>query len=245
MDGKVVAVASSKGGAGKSSVAVNLALELHRRGAKVGFLDADVDSPYAMEILGVTEKVKLTPDRKMIPVHYRGMPTMSFATFVPDAFVGATMSGTMHKQFLSDAIQHTQWGDLDILIADCPAGTSLEEYVAIKQIAGDNFLGVIAVALPNVVGGLQRVYNTASRNHMRILGVIENMSGPIFGSGNVEAFCKKHGLRFFGSIPLDERIRRNHERQEPCLPKELMGPIETAGARLLELARIRVKTVNA
>lgn len=231
-----VATVSSKGGVGKSMCAANLAVELHQRGIRVGILDADVDSPYMAEILGASGKVDLTKDRIMVPVDYNGIPVMSFALWVPEKFGGATMDGAMHERWITDAIEASDWGPIDLLIIDLPAGTSSNSYTAVRRVFGDKFLGLIAVALPNVVSGLRRVYQTAGNHNMRILGVIENMSGDVFGTGQVKAFCEEKKLRFLGTIPLDGRIRERHESHEPALPFDLRGPIMAAADECLRVA---------
>ena len=222
---KAVFVASNKGGVGKSMVAANLAYSLRDRGLRVGLLDADVDSPYLVEIAGVSGKVELDADRRMIPVMHDGMPIVSFALWVPGDFQGASMPGTMHARWVEDALKYTDWGDIDVLVVDLPAGLG-DEYLTVTRIPADRRLGIVAVALPNVVTGLRRVYEAAGYHHLRILGVIENMAGPIFGSGKVEAYCKETGLRFLGTIPQDQRIRLAHEAHDPRIPEDLRAPIE-------------------
>lgn len=239
---KIIGVASSKGGTGKSTVSINLVLDLARRGVRVGLLDCDLDSPYLSELINDDSKIQLinkNGQRKMQPITWRGLPFISFANYLPDAFGGATMTGAAHSQFLGDAIRHTDWGDIDVLVCDLPAGTSTDEYVFVRHEGGKNFLGLIGVAVPNVVGGLHRLYNTASYHQMPILGVVENMSGEAFGHGTIKKFCAEHRLKYFGSIPLDARIREANERRQPEIPADLLGPIQAATATILEEAGIK------
>lgn len=230
VDFRIVSVSAIKGGVGKSTVAVNLALTLRDQGVNVGLLDADVDSPYLPEIAGIhgdEEKVGLTEDRRMIPVTWNDIPVISFALWLPDQFAGSSMSGEMHERWLRDVLQETSWGDIDVLVVDLPAGNS-DEYITIRDVAGDDYIGLIGVAQPNVTTALQRLYNTAKHNHLRILGCIENMSGEVFGTGDVKDFCTTHDLPYFGTIPLDQRIRERHEEGNPRLPKDVRGPIQEA-----------------
>ena len=229
---RVVSVASNKGGVGKSFVAANIAIELRNRGMKVGLLDADLDSPYIVEMVGAIGKVELTNERRMIPVNFNGMPIMSFALWTPDAFVGASMPGMMHERWIEDALTQTDWGDIDLLVVDLPAGLG-DEYLTVARIERDRLMGMVVVALPQVLSGLKRVFETASYHHLAILGVIENMSGDVFGSGPIEEYCRENQLKFFGSIPLDARIRKNHEAHDPSIPKELAKPIELACNQIL------------
>lgn len=228
---RVVAVTGIKGGVGKSLVASNLAYALKARGLRVGILDADVDSPYLVEIAGIQGKVGLDEHRRMVPVVHDGMPVMSFALWVPGQFQGATMHGSMHERWIEDAFRHTAWGDLDVLVSDLPAGSS-DEYLAVKRLAGDQLLGLVAVALPNVVSGLRRVFDTATYHALPILGVVENESGEVLGTGKVEAFCRENKLRYYGSIPMDKRIREGNEQGEPLLPADLAGPVEQAAQHI-------------
>jgi len=238
-DFAIVSIVSNKGGCGKSMVSSNIAYQLKRQGVRVGILDADVDSPYLSEMVGAAGKITLDSQRRMVPVLHRGVPLVSFSLWLPDAFAGATMAGSSHERWITDAIEHTAWGNIDMLIVDLPAGTSLDEYVLVKRVGGKRFLGVIAVAIPNVPSGLLRVHGTASFQAIRILGVIENMSGDVFGRGSIAAFCKSKSLRFLGSIPLDARIRERHERHEPDVPEDLREPIRNAAAVIIESAKIK------
>lgn len=232
---KIVSVSAIKGGVGKSTVAVNLALTLHDQGLDVGVLDADVDSPYLPEIAGIDQddadnprgKVGLTEERRMVPVTWRDLPVVSFALWLPDQYKGSSMEGDMHVRWLQDVLRETEWGGIDVLVVDLPAGNS-DEYLAIRDLAGDDYLGMIGVAQPNVTSALERLYNTAKHSRIRILGCIENMSGDVFGEGGVEAFCDEHDLPFFGTIPLDPRIRKRHEDGEPRLPEDVRTAIKAA-----------------
>lgn len=229
----LVSVVSCKGGVGKSMIAANIAFELQARGLKVGLLDADVDSPYIVEIIGAKGRVGLAEQtRNMVPVVFQGMPIMSFALWTPDQFVGASMPGMMHERWIEDALLHTDWGDIDILIVDLPAGLG-DEYLTVARIERERLLGMMVVAAPQVLSGLKRVFETASYHHLAILGVIENMSGDVFGTGSIQAYCKENQLQFFGSIPLDPRIRKNHESREPRIPADIAAPIQLACNQVL------------
>lgn len=232
---RAVAVHGLKGGVGKSSCSAALALKLASHGFRVGLLDADLDSPFLSEALGLKGKVTLNGSRAMVPVEHMGIKVMSFASYVPTDFAGATMRGEYHAQWIRDAVNHAEWGGTELLIVDMPAGSS-DEFLSLKQLFPDNLLGLVVVAMPNLTTSLQRVYNTASFHHLRILGAIENMSGEVFGSGAVAEFCEAKRINFFGSIPLDARIRAAHQRGDPLLPEELAEPIREAAhviARLL------------
>ena len=237
VDFKVVAVAAVKGGVGKSTVSLNLALELKERGLRVGILDADVDSPYLVEMGGVRGKIGLDMHRRMVPVQRDGIPIMSFGLWSPEGFGGASMEGDMHRQWIWDALEHTAWGPLDVLVIDLPAGSG-DELLVLKKIPVEDFLGIVAVGLSNLGSSLQRLYNVASYHKFPILGVIENMAGPVFGTGRVEGFCRETGLRFSGSIPMDARIRAAHENGDPRLPLDARAAIEAVAVSVIEEGKL-------
>lgn len=238
---RVVATMSSKGGTGKSTVAHLLAHALHSRGARVGLLDADIDSPYVVEAAGVEGKITLGEDRRMVPVVRGGMPWMSFALWHPDRFGGASMHGSMHTRWITDALRHTKWGDLDVLVYDAPAGTG-DEALVLKEVVGSALLGLVVVGLPNVVSGVHRVYNVASAHGFRILGVIENLSGDLFGSGGVREYAESKGLHFYGSMPADARVRVAAQRGDPSLvPPEVSAPVDAAATHILGGLSLRLR----
>lgn len=233
---KVVATYAVKGGTGKSTVAMNLALEIAALGHKTGFLDGDIDSPFASDVLRL-EKGSVTLDRmrRMVPARSHGLRVMSFSAWLVDEAKAVTMRGDMQRQWLADALKHTDWGDTEVLVVDLPAGSG-ESFLAVREIAGAELVGVVAVAQPTTAKALGRVFHSAAHHRVRILGAIENMSGPVFGEGYVKAFCEENEIQYLGSVPLDARIREAHERGDPKLPEDVSKPVKLAAA-LVEGAR--------
>ncbi len=218
-----VAVASGKGGVGKSTVSVNLAISLAKAGAKVGLLDADIYGPNVPTMMGI-DRLPPTPGDKMIPAEVFGVKLMSIGFLVkpgqPLIWRGPMLHSAI-RQFLSDV----EWGDLDYLIIDLPPGTGDAQLSLAQSIP---LSGAVIVTLPQAVSledatrGLQmfKVLNVP------ILGVIENMSYlelpdgtrmDVFGSGGGETLAKDAEVPFLGTIPLDPDVRKGSDSGSPVV----------------------------
>jgi ATP-binding protein involved in chromosome partitioning len=238
----VIAVASAKGGVGKSSVAVNLALALQEKGQRVGLLDADVYGPSLPTMLDVQDQPVLGPDRRIIPLRAHGLQVVSIGFWLdpqqPVVWRGPLVFSQV-KQFLKDVA----WQDLDFLIVDLPPGTGDAQLTLIQQVP---LAGVIMVttpqelALADVRRGIQMFQNMRVR--IPVLGVIENMSRfvcpdtgksyDIFGSGGGRRVAEEFGVPFLGEIPIDVTIREGGDTGRPALE----NPASPARAAFLELA---------
>jgi ATP-binding protein involved in chromosome partitioning len=220
----VIAVASGKGGVGKSTVAVNLAVALAQAGAKVGLLDADIYGPSLPLMMGANKKplLKETPTGpKMVPVAAHGVLMMSLGFLLdPDKAViwrGPMVAGTV-RQLLTDVL----WGEQDYLIVDLPPGTGDAPLTLAQQAP---LSGVVIVMTPQQVA--QEIANksilmfrTLSEGQGRaipILGVVENMSGGPFGSGGGEQAAKRIGVPFLGRIPLDAVVCAGGDSGVPAI----------------------------
>lgn len=223
-----IAVASGKGGVGKSTVAVNLAVALAKEGAKVGLLDADIYGPSIPLMLGIEEKPKIYQDSttgKMLPVENYGIKVMSIGFMVDDKtpviWRGPMASGAV-KQFMSDV----HWGDLDYLIYDLPPGTGDIQLTLVQTIP---LTGGLIVTTPQEVSLIDarkglRMFN---RVNVPVFGIIENMSyfiAPdtgkrydIFGKGGGEKLSAELDTPFLGGIPIDTRIREGGDSGKPIV----------------------------
>lgn len=249
---KAVLIGGSKGGIGKSSIAIGIALDLVSRGAKVGVLDADLDSPFLTKMLRLREgSVQVVSSgrnesgfpRSMVPLQFRGLSVMSFAAWMPSTG-GTTLRGSFHEAWLNDAVRVTEWGDTELIIVDTPAGSS-DELLAVRTLFGDDLLGMVVVAQPHLTWSLDRTWDACASQRMRILSVVANMVGPVFGTdAPVREWCAKRNLQYAGGIPLDSRIREAHERGEPLLPESLRDPIRRSADLVLEAMgrKVEVKT---
>ncbi len=223
-----IAVASGKGGVGKSTVAVNLAVALAKEGAKVGLIDADIYGPSIPLMLGVGNKPQIMQDvstQKMIPLERYNVKLMSIGFLIgeddPVIWRGPMASGAI-KQFMGDV----NWGELDYLLFDLPPGTGDIQLTLVQTIP---LSGAIIVTTPQPVSLIdaQKGLKMFSRVNVPVLGIIENMSyfiAPdtgnrydIFGSGGGEKLAADMNTKFLGGIPIDPRIREGGDNGKPIV----------------------------
>lgn len=221
----VVAIASGKGGVGKSTVACNLAIALAETGARVGLLDADVYGPSIPLMMGAVGERPLARDEKIVPIRRFGIRMMSLGFLLEEGqavlWRGPMVAGTV-KQLLGDVA----WGELDYLLVDLPPGTG-DAPMSLAQLAP--LTGVVIVATPhhvaaNIAGKSVQLFR---RLNSPILGVIENMAGfacpscgvvtPIFAGLSGEELAKRFSVPFLGSVPLDPAVGEAFDRGVPSV----------------------------
>jgi ATP-binding protein involved in chromosome partitioning len=228
----IIAVASGKGGVGKSTVAANLAVALALDGAAVGLLDADITGPNIPLMLGVEGQPVASPDNKITPLERYGVKVISIQFFVPEGqpvvWRGPLVGGAI-QQFLRDVA----WGDLDYLVIDLPPGTSDAQLTLAQAVP---ISGALLVTTPQDVALLdvQKALAMFRRMSVPVMGVVENMSAfvcahcgeatEIFGRGGGERFAEQNGLEYFGGIPLDVRIRQGGDAGIPAVAQREPGP---------------------
>lgn len=209
----VIAVGSGKGGVGKSTVATSLAFGLQKLGCKVGLMDADVYGPSVPHLVGgggVPMASKQTLENgevieRMYPVEVDGLKVMSIGYFIkPDQAV--IWRGPMLHRAITQFLKDTEWGDLDYLIIDLPPGTG-DVSLTLSQLLG--LAGAIVVCTPQQVALLDAVKAVAMYRQVKIpvLGMVENMTGEIFGRGGVQQKAAELGVPFLGEIPIDAQVR--------------------------------------
>lgn len=209
----VIAVGSGKGGVGKSTTAAALAFGLQQFGAKVGLMDADVYGPSIPHMVGATGEPamveKQTSDGRVInriePVEHNGMKLMSIGFMVP-ADQAVIWRGPMLHKLLTQFLQDTDWGELDYLIIDLPPGTG-DVALTLSQLLG--LAGAVVVCTPQQVALLDAVKAIGMFRQVKIpvLGIVENMSGEIFGRGGAKQKANELGVPFLGEIPIEAEIR--------------------------------------
>lgn len=240
--GRIIAVASGKGGVGKSTVATNLALALQRWGAKVGLLDADVFGPSVPQMLGEpTQPAGGTPEKRIGPAVYFGMKVMSVAFFIEknDAVV---WRGPMVHKLLQQFVEDVDWGELDYLVVDLPPGTG-DVQLSLSQLVPIH--GAVMVTTPQEVAIIDVVKGVSMFKKVEIplLGVVENMSyyvcpacghhDEIFSRGGGRKLAESIGAPFLGEIPLDAKVRFGGDTGLPVV----IGVPESEHARIfMELA---------
>jgi len=220
-----IVVMSGKGGVGKSTVAAGLACAL-ARGSKVGILDADVTGPDIPLVMGVDDKVPKGSEEAIQPVEGPlGIKIISMAQLLPDKDAAVIWRGPMKIQVLRQIITFVDWGDLDYLVIDLPPGTS-DEPLSISQEIPD-IDGAVIVTTPQELSLLdvRKSINFAKAVKMRILGVVENMSGytcpecghkePLFKTGGGKKMAEQLGIPFLGSIPIDPSIVTGGDAGKP------------------------------
>jgi ATP-binding protein involved in chromosome partitioning len=233
----VIAVASGKGGVGKSTTAVNLALALIAEGARVGLLDADIYGPSQPRMLGLQGQQPESPDGKtMLPMRAYGLQCMS-AGFLVDEEQPMVWRGPMATSALNQLITETRWEDLDYLIVDMPPGTGDIQLTLSQRVPVS---GAVIVTTPQDIALLdaRKGLKMFQKVGVSILGIVENMSThicsncgheePVFGSGGGESIAAQYAVPLLGSLPLDLRIREQADGGKPTVIAEPDSPITSA-----------------
>ena len=211
----VIAVASNKGGVGKSSVAVNLAVALARLGARVGLLDADITGPNIPTMLGIEGGSQASGQQGLHPVEAFGIQAVSLGFVLPKG-TPVVWRGPMIGSGVRQLLHDVDWGQLDYLIVDLPPGTS----DASMSMAQDALIaGAVIVSTPSKVSveDASKAIGMFDRLGVPIFGVIENMSGDIFGRGGAREAADELGVEFLGELPLDAAIREGGDTGVPVV----------------------------
>ncbi len=221
----LIAVASGKGGVGKSTVTVNLAFALAQTGARVGLLDADIYGPSIPLMMGLNERPAST-DTHVSPLVRNGVRVMSMGFLIPED-QPVVWRGPMVHGALTQFLTQVDWGDLDYLLIDMPPGTG-DAQLTISQNAP--LAGAIIVTTPQAVSladarkGLMMFQNVK----VPVLGVIENMTGPIFGSGGGAKLAEAFGVPYLGSVPMDAQVVESGDSGRPIVSEHPGSPVAIA-----------------
>ena len=232
----MVAVASGKGGVGKSTTSVNLALALARLGQRVGLLDADIYGPSQPRMLGITGKPSSPDGKKLRPMENYGVRVMSMG-FLVDEDAPMIWRGPMVQSALQQMLTDVEWGELDVLVVDLPPGTGDAQLTMAQRVP---LAGAVIVSTPQDIALLdaRKALNMFRKVDVPVLGIIENMSyflcphcggrSEIFSHGGARATAAKFGVDFLGEIPLDLAIREQTDAGRPPVVAAAGRP---AGAR--------------
>ncbi|MCK1563018.1 Mrp/NBP35 family ATP-binding protein [Bradyrhizobium sp. 173] len=228
----VIAVASGKGGVGKSTTALNLALGLRDLGLKVGLLDADIYGPSVPRLTGLHEKPELNDERKMIPLRRFGLAIMSIG-FLVEEETAMIWRGPMVMSAVTQMLRDVVWGQLDVLVVDMPPGTGDAQLTLAQNVP---LKGAVIVSTPQDLSLIDARRGLAmfKKVNVPVLGIVENMSyfqcpqcgtkSDIFGHGGARHEAEKLGVPFLGEIPLHMAIRATSDAGTPVVDSEPDGP---------------------
>jgi ATP-binding protein involved in chromosome partitioning len=237
----VIAVASGKGGVGKSTVAVNLALALKQHGAKVGLLDADIYGPNLPIMLGIRpeKRPEENAGAKIRPLEAHGVKAISIGFFTHPEQPVIWRGPLLHK-ILEQFLHRVDWGELDYLVVDLPPGTgdvqlSLSQWVSLS--------GAVVVTTPQEVAlsDVRKAVAMFRQIEVPILGVVENMTGAIFGKGGGEKMAEVFQIPFLGDIPLEAQVRECGDCGLPIVAGYPKSPISERFSKIAEAVRKALK----
>ncbi|TDR82802.1 iron-sulfur cluster carrier protein ApbC [Paludibacterium purpuratum] len=245
----IIAVASGKGGVGKSTTAVNLALALALEGARVGLLDADIYGPSQPLMMGVAGKRPESPDGKhIVPIVNHGVQIMSIG-FLVDADQAMVWRGPMVSQALQQLLNDTQWDNLDYLVIDLPPGTGDIQLTLAQKVP---VTGAVIVTTPQDIALLdaKKGLKMFEKVGVPILGLVENMAihvcsncghaEHIFGSGGGERMAAEYGVELLGSLPLDIAIRAATDEGRPSVIGDPDSPVAASYRELAQRVAVKV-----
>jgi ATP-binding protein involved in chromosome partitioning len=228
----IIAVASGKGGVGKSTTAVNLALGLRDLGLKVGVLDADLFGPSIPKLLAIEGRPRQTPDKRIIPLEGYGLTVMSIG-FMIEAEAAMIWRGAMVHSALTQLLREVEWGKLDVMVVDMPPGTGDAQLTMSQQVP---LRGAVMVSTPQDLAliDVRRGMAMFRRVNVPILGIVENMSyflcpqcgtrSDIFGHGGARHEAERLGVPFLGEVPLHMEIREKSDAGLPVVATVPNGP---------------------
>ena len=234
----IIMVASGKGGVGKSTTAVNLALALHAEGAKVGLLDADIYGPSQRTMLGVADDVKpeLVDAKFLKPVIRMGIKSMSVG-YLSEEKAPMIWRGPMATRMLSQLLEQTIWGELDYLVIDMPPGTGDIQISLAQKLSVS---GAVIVSTPQQVALIdaKKGIEMFSKVGIPVIGMVENMAThicsncgaeeSIFGAHGTQAMADEYGIPILASLPLDARIREDVDQGIPTVAADPTGALSSA-----------------
>jgi len=226
--GAIIAVASGKGGVGKSTTALNLALGLRDLGLRVGVLDADIYGPSMPKLTGIREKPQLNDSKRMIPIQRFGLAVMSIG-FLVDEETPMIWRGPMVMSAITQMLREVEWGTLDVMVVDMPPGTGDAQLTLAQQVP---LHGAIIVSTPQDLSLIDARRGLAmfTKVNVPVLGIVENMSyfqcphcgtrSDIFGHGGARREAQQLGVPFLGEVPLHMDIRATSDAGTPLVESE-------------------------
>jgi len=241
----VIAVASGKGGVGKSTIAANLAVALQQTGARVGLCDCDIYGPSISLMFGTRERPTATEENKIVPIEQYGLRLMSMG-FLLDDTSPAILRGPMVTRYTQQFLRQVEWGELDYLVLDLPPGTGDIQLTIVQTVA---LSGAIIVTTPQEVALIdaRKAATMFDKVNVPVIGLVENMSyfvSPsdskrydIFGSGGGEREAKRLRVPLLGQIPIDVATREAGDRGMPIVGEDRQSPVTAEFKKVAESLR--------
>ncbi len=245
----IIAVASGKGGVGKSTTTVNLALALAAEGARVGILDADIYGPSQPTMLGISGRPVSKDGQSIEPMQGHGLQAMSIGFMIDTEDAPMIWRGPMATQALDQLLRQTHWDSLDYLVVDLPPGTGDIQLTLAQKVP---VTGAVIVTTPQDIALLdaKKGLKMFEKVDIKILGIVENMSTHIcskcgheehiFGAGGGEKMCAEYGVEFLGSLPLDIRIREQADSGTPTVAADPDGQIARVYKQIARRVAVKV-----
>ncbi len=245
----IIAVASGKGGVGKSTTTVNLALALAAEGARVGILDADIYGPSQPTMLGISGRPVSKDGKSIEPMQGHGLQAMSIGFMIEGDDAPMIWRGPMATQALDQLLRQTRWDNLDYLVVDLPPGTGDIQLTLAQKVP---VTGAVIVTTPQDIALLdaKKGLKMFEKVDIKILGIVENMSTHIcskcgheehiFGAGGGEKMCAEYGVEFLGSLPLDIRIREQADSGTPTVAADPDGQIARVYKQIARRVAVKV-----
>ena len=228
---RVIAVASGKGGVGKSSLTVNIAAALASLGREVGILDADIYGHSVPHMLGIHQK-PVVVDKMIVPPVAHDLKLMSIGFFLDDNQPVMWRGPMLHRAF-EQFLQDVHWGDLDVLLVDMPPGTG-DVSISLGQLLPRAETVVVTTPQPLAQEVASRAATMAQKTGLRLVGVVENMTSDVFGSGGGEKLAAELGVPLLGRVPLTRRLREAGDEGVPLVDSD---PDDEAAQAIARIAR--------
>ena len=245
----IIAVASGKGGVGKSTFSVNLAITLAKQGKKVGLLDADLYGPSIPMMMGINKRPDLTSNNKIVPLEKFGIKLMSLGFLIPED-APAIWRGPVVMQVITQFLKDVEWGEIDFLVVDLPPGTG-DIQLTLVQTVPINFAIVVSTPQDISLIDAKKALAMFDKVNVPVFGIVENMSyficphcnkrSDIFKHGGAKAAAEKLGVNFLGEIPIVEEICELSDKGEPIMTKDIHPEVQSVFNKISDSLVLRAE----